>query len=346
MHLHPAKIMAGMACALLMNSTLAATEPESPAPSGPPGPATPAEAAPTGAPGALESRVLVVKEPFAHLSRLVIKNAAGFTRVTGWDEETVSATAEIRDSAGRRVGFQVLRTDTGLLVQSELPVAPGAPATTLAVGGATFRIGGPIGAAAIGGSGHTVISNTGAGSVVIDGSGVHRSAAAPAAPGETPTCNLTLFVPRRILASIQNGRGSIEIRNVSGAVDLEAANAPVTVVDFSGSIRGRTSHAPITLENVRGGVNLETSHGIIRAANLDGDGQPIKLATRSAPIDFQLAPGASAHLQADTGTSKASGKLSKPPAGSAASGSLAATPAPLPSEISLQTTHGARIHIW
>ena len=118
----------------------------------------------------------------------------------------------------------------------------------------------------------------------------------------SPRCEMTLQVPRRILAFFRttNGNvsaedlegyarceatnGAITVRNVRGEVRAETTNGAIDASQLFARIKGGTTNGRIILEDVAGGIQMETTNGAIRARNLDGWGEGIRLETTNGSI--------------------------------------------------------------
>ena len=123
---------------------------------------------------------------------------------------------------------------------------------------------------------------------------------------QSPRCEMTLCVPRKLLAHFRttNGtlsvsaiegfvncettNGDIRIREISGEVSADTRNGIIEAVKLKARIRGGTTNGRIILEDVDGGIRMETSNGSIRAHNLDGWGEGIALETTNGAIDVEL----------------------------------------------------------
>ena len=122
----------------------------------------------------------------------------------------------------------------------------------------------------------------------------------------SPRCEMTLQVPRKILAYFRttNGsvsaenldgyarcettNGSILVRNVKGEVQADTTNGTIDASQLFARIHGGTTNGRITLDGIAGGIRMETTNGTIRASNLDGWGEGIRLETTNGSIDVTL----------------------------------------------------------
>ena len=145
---------------------------------------------------------------------------------------------------------------------------------------------------------------------------------------QSPRCEMTLNVPRRLLAHFRttNGtlsvatldgfahcettNGDIKFRDVSGEVLAETTNGTIEASNLRARIKGGTTNGRVLLEGVDGGIQVETTNGSIRARNLDGWGEGISLETTNGSIEVELGK-ASGEIQA----SNSNGSLDVKPAG-------------------------------
>ena len=122
----------------------------------------------------------------------------------------------------------------------------------------------------------------------------------------SPRCEMTLNVPRRVLAYFRttNGpvsvtnlegyarcettNGDILLRNLSGAAEAETSNGSVEAYGLKARLQGGTTNGRIILEDVDGMVKMETTNGPIRAKNLDGWGEGISLESTNGSIEVEL----------------------------------------------------------
>jgi hypothetical protein len=126
----------------------------------------------------------------------------------------------------------------------------------------------------------------------------------------SPRCEMTLQVPRKVLAYFRttNGsvsvdhlegyarcettNGSITVHDVKGEVQADTTNGPIEASDLFARIKGGTTNGHITLVNVAGGIHMETTNGAIHASNLDGWGEGIELETTNGRIEVDLGKAA------------------------------------------------------
>lgn len=122
----------------------------------------------------------------------------------------------------------------------------------------------------------------------------------------SPRCEMTLNVPRRVLAHFRTTNGSVMVTSVEGYARCESTNGDIDLKDIKGEalvettngsldleglkarVKGGTTNGRIHLEDVEGGVDLETTNGSILARNLDGWGEGIRLESTNGGIEVVL----------------------------------------------------------
>ncbi|WP_306591216.1 DUF4097 family beta strand repeat-containing protein [Geothrix sp. 21YS21S-4] len=233
----------------LAGSALLAQVPPPPPPPAPPAPPAPSIGIdlPTG------SRTEQRTEKLAPGSKLWVKNRNGGIRVTGWERDEVSLTAQIRDSEKRRVELVLQRKGQDLDIEAlfQQPswsfgvyVSPRCE-MTLQVPRRVL--------------GHFRTTN---GTVAVE----HLEGYA--------RCEAT--------------NGSIQVVDVKGEVHVDTTNGPIEARNLAARIQGSTTNGRIVLEDVLGGIRLETTNGTIKARNLDGWGEGIHLESTNGSIEVEL----------------------------------------------------------
>jgi DUF4097 and DUF4098 domain-containing protein YvlB len=123
---------------------------------------------------------------------------------------------------------------------------------------------------------------------------------------QTPRCDLTIFVPRRLSGFFRTTNGSIFIsyldgyahcettngdillKHLSGEVNSETKNGTIECQDLQARIKAVTTNGPVILVAVDGGILAETTNGSILAKGLNGWGEGIALTTTNGSIDVSL----------------------------------------------------------
>lgn len=123
---------------------------------------------------------------------------------------------------------------------------------------------------------------------------------------QSPRCEMTLSVPRKLqahfrttngtlviaaldgFANCETTNGDIRIKEVAGEVHADTTNGTIEARNLKARIRGGTTNGRIQLQDVEGGIKMETTNGSIHAENLDGWGEGISLETTNGSIDVEL----------------------------------------------------------
>lgn len=126
----------------------------------------------------------------------------------------------------------------------------------------------------------------------------------------SPRCELTVFVPRRLLgyfrttngsifisyldgyAQCETTNGDIEVKHFSGEVRVETKNGMIAGQDLQARIKASTANGQVILTDVDGGIVAETTNGNIVAKSLNGWGEGIALSTTHGSIDITLGEAA------------------------------------------------------
>lgn len=122
----------------------------------------------------------------------------------------------------------------------------------------------------------------------------------------SPRCEMTVFVPRKVLGYFRTTNGSlfvsyvdgyahcdsvngdIEVRDISGEVRATTKNGSIEGKDLEARLRASTTNGQMRLANITGGVNVETMNGNILAKNLNGLGEGLTLTTANGSIDLSV----------------------------------------------------------
>ena len=189
----------------------------------------------------------------AYGSKLWVKNRNGGIRVTGWDKEEVSLTAQIRDSDKRRIELVLQRKGPDLDIEAMfqqpswsfgLYISPRCEMTLQ----------------------------------------VPRRVL-----GYFRTTNGTVAVEHlEGYARCEATNGAILVSDLRGEVQVDTTNGPIEARNLAARIKGNTTNGRIVLDNVAGGIFLETTNGSVRARTLDGWGEGIHLESTNGSIEVEL----------------------------------------------------------
>lgn len=227
---------------MLMGSLLLAQAPPAPAP-----PAIPASG---------DHRVEARLEKLKAGAKLWVRNRNGFIRITGWDREEVSVSAEMRDTDRRRIQLVIQRKGDDLDVEAVFQSASWSIFNFASVASPrcemTLQVPRKI-------LGHFRTTN-----------------------GLVAASNLEGYV------RCETTNGGIEVSNVAGEVRAETTNGGIEAKNLKARLKCSTTNGGIHLENVDGGIEASTTNGGIQAQNLDGWGEGLTFGTTNGDIDIDL----------------------------------------------------------
>ena len=127
---------------------------------------------------------------------------------------------------------------------------------------------------------------------------------APKKPGRKRNVSVayTVTVPKEIDLEMKTVNGTIEVKDISGAVDTKTTNGRIDLKRITGSIQAKTTNGKIGLLEVLGPINAKTANGSIKAG-VGGSGEQqhkIRAATTNGGIEVTLPKGLKANLKAST----------------------------------------------
>ncbi len=127
---------------------------------------------------------------------------------------------------------------------------------------------------------------------------------APKKPGRNRNVSVayTVNVPEMMDLELKTINGTIEVKDISGAVDAKTTNGRIGLARIVGSIRAGMTNGKIGLSDVLGPINAKTTNGSIEVA-VGGSGEQqheIRAATTNGGIEATLPKGLNANLKAST----------------------------------------------
>ncbi len=136
------------------------------------------------------------------------------------------------------------------------------------------------------------------------GLGIDIRTDAPKKPGRNRNVSVayTVTVPKEIDLELKTINGTIEVKDISGAVDAKTTNGRIGLEGITGSIQAGTANGKIGLLEVLGPINAKTTNGSIRVA-VGGSGEQqheVRAATTNGGIEVTLPKGLNANLKAST----------------------------------------------
>jgi len=87
---------------------------------------------------------------------------------------------------------------------------------------------------------------------------------------DSPRVNLDVRVPERLSLDIEDGSGSIEVRDVNGGIELEDGSGSIRVTDNGGPLRIRDGSGSIEIERAGGDIRIKDGSGSITVAEVEG----------------------------------------------------------------------------
>ena len=127
---------------------------------------------------------------------------------------------------------------------------------------------------------------------------------APKTPGRNRNVSVayTVTVPKEIDLEMKTVNGTIEVKDISGAVDAKTTNGRIGLTGIVGTIQAKTTNGKIGLLEVLGPIRAKTTNGSIKA-EVGGSGEQqheIRAATTNGGIEVTLPKGLNANLKAST----------------------------------------------
>ena len=134
--------------------------------------------------------------------------------------------------------------------------------------------------------------------------GIHIRTDAPKKPGRNRNVSVAYIVtvPKKIDLEMKTVNGTIEVKDISGAVEAKTSNGRIDLKRITGSIQAKTTNGKIGLLEVLGPINAKTANGSIKA-EVGGSGEQqheIRAATTNGGIEVTLPKALKANLKAST----------------------------------------------
>jgi len=104
----------------------------------------------------------------------------------------------------------------------------------------------------------------------------------------SPGANLIVSVPVKTSVVARSGDGSIEIRRVSGKLDLDTEDGGILVEEITGAVAIRTGDGRVSGSKVNGPVEIHTGDGTV---SLDGVLTGLTIETRDGTVEVTARPG-------------------------------------------------------
>lgn len=88
--------------------------------------------------------------------------------------------------------------------------------------------------------------------------------------GDSPSIHLEVFVPKRMALEIKDGSGSVEIRDVSGDIDLDDGSGSIKVIDAGGGVKVKDGSGSLVIDGAGGDVAIVDGSGSISLKRVAG----------------------------------------------------------------------------
>lgn len=124
-----------------------------------------------------------------------------------------------------------------------------------------------------------------------------------------PSANLVVSVPLQTSIVARSGDGSMDVRRVNGAIDLNTEDGSVQVEEVSGSLIARTGDGSIHGRKVDGRAEIRTGDGSVR---LDGVLTGLVVETRDGSVEVTARPGSRTDSAWDVTTGDGNVRLEAP----------------------------------
>lgn len=88
--------------------------------------------------------------------------------------------------------------------------------------------------------------------------------------GGSPEVNLEVRMPEGLSLDIEDSSGSIEVRNVRGAIDLDDGSGSIRLTDVGGRLSVRDGSGSIEIDGAGGDIEIVDGSGSITVAGVEG----------------------------------------------------------------------------
>jgi hypothetical protein len=107
----------------------------------------------------------------------------------------------------------------------------------------------------------------------------------------TPSASLVVSVPMKTAVLARSGDGSIEVRRVTGTLDLDTEDGSIRLEEVAGTLVARTGDGSVSGQKVDGQAEIRSGDGSIA---LDGVLTGVKVETRDGSVELTARPGSRA----------------------------------------------------
>jgi hypothetical protein len=106
--------------------------------------------------------------------------------------------------------------------------------------------------------------------------------------GDSPRVNLDVRMPEGLSLNIEDGSGSVELRDVMGAIGLDDGSGSIRITDNGGLLTIRDGSGSIEVERSGGDLRIVDGSGSITVAEVDGS---VTIEDGSGSIDARAIAG-------------------------------------------------------
>jgi hypothetical protein len=89
--------------------------------------------------------------------------------------------------------------------------------------------------------------------------------------GNSPGVDLEVRVPEGMSLDIEDGSGSVEVRNVRGDIELTDGSGSIRMSDVGGTLRVRDGSGSIAIQDAGGDIEIVDGSGSINVARVQGN---------------------------------------------------------------------------
>jgi DUF4097 and DUF4098 domain-containing protein YvlB len=125
----------------------------------------------------------------------------------------------------------------------------------------------------------------------------------------SPSANLVVSVPLKTALRARSGDGSIEVRRVTGMIDLDTEDGSIRLEEVAGTLVARTGDGSVLGQKIDGQAEIHTGDGSV---GLDGVLTGVKVETRDGSVELTARPGSRTDSDWDVTTGDGDVRLEVP----------------------------------
>jgi DUF4097 and DUF4098 domain-containing protein YvlB len=89
--------------------------------------------------------------------------------------------------------------------------------------------------------------------------------------GDSPHINITVYVPAKMMLSIEDGSGEMKVNNINAAVDIQDGSGDIIVANINGNLNVIDGSGELSIESIIGNVNIEDGSGEMSIISIEGN---------------------------------------------------------------------------